>query len=66
MLFPLSTPSNDDSEILSGVCGAPGPNAALAVAGRFPEACIALSSLCIKRGKDEEDQKRIAASSKTS
>lgn len=66
LLFPLSTPSNDNPEILGGICGGPVPNPALAIAVRFPEACIAFSSLGIKRGKDEEAHERTAASAKTS
>lgn len=66
LLFPLSTPGNDSAEILNGICGAPEPNSVFDFAVRFPEACIAFSPLGIKRKKDEEAQKRLAASTKTS
>jgi len=66
MLFPVSTLSKDSSEILNGICHPPGPNPALVIAVRFLEARTAFSPLGIKREKDEEAQKRIAASAKTS
>lgn len=66
LLFSLSTPSSDDSEIHSGICGASGPDPALDIVVRFSEACIVFSPLGIKREKDGEAQKRIAASAKAS
>ena len=66
LLFLLSIPGNEDSEILGGICGSPGPNPALRIVVRFPETHVAFSPLGIKREKDEEARKRIAASDKTS